>query len=98
MSQPVPFEDFCAVLLAIAGHDLRQPLQLIIGAHDKLAQFLRGREQFEELARAADATAQLASMLSQLVEALRLRERSGDDLHRPVPLRPILNGLAAEFA
>ena len=98
MSQPVPFEDFCAVLLAIAGHDLRQPLQLIIGAHDKLAQFLRGSEQFEELARAADATAQLASMLSQLVEALRLRERSGDDLHRPVPLRPILNGLAAEFA
>jgi two-component system, OmpR family, phosphate regulon sensor histidine kinase PhoR len=98
VSQPVPFEDFCAVLLAIAGHDLRQPLQLIIGAHDKLAQFLRGREQFEELARAADATAQLASMLSQLVEALRLRERSGDDLHRPVPLRPILNGLAAEFA
>ena len=98
MSQPVPFEDFCAVLLAIAGHDLRQPLQLIIGAHDKLAQFLRGSEQFEELARASDATAQLASMLSQLVEALRLRERSGDDLHRPVPLRPILNGLAAEFA
>jgi signal transduction histidine kinase len=98
VSQPIPFEDFCAVLLAIAGHDLRQPLQLIIGAHDKLAQFLRGSEQFEELARASDATAQLASMLSQLVEALRLRERSGDDLHRPVPLRPILNGLAAEFA
>ena len=98
MSQPIPFEDFCAVLLAIAGHDLRQPLQLIIGAHDKLAQFLHGGEQFEELARAADATAELASMLGQLVEALQLRERSGDDLHVPVPLRPILEDLEAEFA
>ena len=98
MSQPIPFEDFCAVLLAIAGHDLRQPLQLIIGAHDKLAQFLHGGEQFEELARAADATAELASMLGQLVEALQLRERWGDDLHYPVPLRPVLEDLAAEFA
>jgi len=34
----------------------------------------------------------------QIVEALRLRERSDDDLHRPVPLRPILDGLAVEFA
>jgi signal transduction histidine kinase len=37
-------------------------------------------------------------MLGQIVEALRLRERSGDDLHLPVSLRPILDGLAAEFA
>jgi signal transduction histidine kinase len=37
-------------------------------------------------------------MLGQLVEALQLRERSGDNLHLPVPLRPILEDLAAEFA
>jgi signal transduction histidine kinase len=37
-------------------------------------------------------------MLDQLVEAVRLRERSGDELHLPVPLRPILDGLAAELA
>jgi signal transduction histidine kinase len=48
--------------------------------------------------RARDATAELASMLGQLVEALQLRERSGDDLHLPVPLRPVLDELAAEFA
>jgi len=90
--------DFSATLLAMAGHDLRQPLRLITSAHDVLAQTLDSEQQREELARAEDATAQLASMLGQLVDALQLRERSGDDLHVPVPLRPILEELAAEFA
>jgi signal transduction histidine kinase len=90
--------DFSATLLAMAGHDLRQPLQVITSAHDVLAQTLDREEQREELMRAEDATAQLARMLDQLVEALQLRERSSDDLHLPVPLRPILKDLAAEFA
>ena len=37
-------------------------------------------------------------MLGQLVEALQLREGSGGDMHLPVPLRPVLEDLAAEFA
>src|SRR5260370_36557874 len=82
----------------MAGHDLRQPLQVITSAHDVLAQTLDSEEQREELRRAADATAELASMLGQLVEALQLRERSGDDLRRPIALRPLLEELAAEFA
>jgi two-component system, OmpR family, phosphate regulon sensor histidine kinase PhoR len=90
--------DFSATLLAMAGHDLRQPLQVITSAHDVLAQILHSDEQRQELAHAADATAQLAGMLGQLVEALQLRERSGDRLHLPVRLRPILADLAAEFA
>jgi two-component system phosphate regulon sensor histidine kinase PhoR len=90
--------NFSATLLAMAGHDLRQPLQVITSAHDVLAQTLDSEEQYEELARAADATAELATMLGQLVEALQLRERSDDELNIPVPLRPILEGLAAEFA
>jgi two-component system, OmpR family, phosphate regulon sensor histidine kinase PhoR len=90
--------DFSATLLAMAGHDLRQPLQVITSAHDVLAQTLASEEQREQLIRAENATAQLASMLGQVVEALRLRERSGDDLHVAVPLRPVLEDLAAEFA
>ena len=90
--------DFSATLLAMAGHDLRQPLQLITSAHDVLALTLDSEEQREELTRAGDATAQLASMLGQLIEALQLCERSDDDLRLPVPLRPILENLAAEFA
>ena len=90
--------DFSATLLAMAGHDLRQPLQVITSAHDILAQTLDSEEQREELTRAAEATAELASMLGQLVEALQLRERSDEDLHVPVRLRPVLAELAAEFA
>lgn len=89
--------DFSATLLAMAGHDLRQPLQVITSAHDVLAQTLDNEEQRKELIRAENATKQLASMLGQLVEALQVREQSGDDLHLPVPLRPILEDLAAEF-
>jgi signal transduction histidine kinase len=98
MSQPTPFGRFSATLLAMAGHDLRQPLQVITSAHDVLALTLSSEEQREELTRAEDATAQVASMLGQLVEALKLRERSDDELNLPVPLRPVLGGLAAEFA
>jgi len=90
--------DFPATLLAMAGHDLRQPLQLITSAHDIRARILHNDEQREELARAEDATARLASMLGQLVEALQLHQRSGDDLHVRVRLRPILEGLSVEFA
>ena len=92
-----PDGDFSATLLAMAGHDLRQPLQLITSAHDVLAPTLATEEQREELTRAEHATKQLAGMLGQLVEALQLRELSGEDLHLPVPLRPILEDLAAEF-
>ena len=90
--------DFSATLLAMAGHDLRQPLQVITSAHEVLAQTLASEEQREQLIRAENATAQLAGMLGQVVEGLRLRERSGDDLHVAVPLRPVLEDLAAEFA
>jgi len=88
---------FLATLLAMAGHDLRQPLQVITSAHDVLATMLRDKEQREELARAGDATGQLARMLSQLIDALQLQERLRENLRAPVLLRPVLNDLVAEF-
>jgi signal transduction histidine kinase len=90
--------DFLATLLAMAGHDLRQPLQTITSAHNVLGQIVHGDEQREELSQAADATKRLAGMLGQLVEALELHERSADRLRVPLRLRPILHDLAAEFA
>jgi two-component system phosphate regulon sensor histidine kinase PhoR len=89
--------DFLVTLMAMAGHDLRQPLQLITSAHDVLATMPLTEKQREELAQAADAVAQLAEMLGQLVEAVQLYERAHDDLAAPVLLRPILDGLTAEF-
>jgi signal transduction histidine kinase len=88
---------FLATLVAMAGHDLRQPLQLITGAHAVLSTMLCSEEQRQELAQAAEATTQMARMLSQLVEALQLQERSHEDLNIPVLLWPILEDLIAEF-
>src|SRR5258707_13096066 len=89
--------DFLATLLAMAGHDLRQPLQLITSAHDVLATILRDKEQRKELARAGVATGQLARMLSQLIDALQLQERPRENLRAPVLLWPVLDELVAEF-
>src|SRR5438045_2913072 len=55
--------DLCAALLAIAGHDLRQPLQVIVGAHDILAKTLEGRDEKFQLARAENATNKLSDKL-----------------------------------
>jgi len=68
--------DFLATLLAMAGHDLRQPLQMITSAHDVLGRIVHNDEQREELAQAGAATRRLADMLGQLVEALELHERA----------------------
>jgi two-component system, OmpR family, phosphate regulon sensor histidine kinase PhoR len=88
---------FPATLLAMAGHDLRQPLQVITSAHEVLATMLCGTREREELERSVDATAQLERMLTQLVEALHLQERPREEPNEPVPLRPLLDDLKAEF-
>src|SRR5260221_2081617 len=82
----------------MAGHALRQPLQVITSAHDVWARILHGAAQREELARAEDATARLTSMLGQIVEALQLHERAVDPQRVSVPLRRIFNDLTAELA
>ena len=90
-------QDFCATLLAMAGHDLRQPLQLITSAHDVLSAALQNDEQREELARAADATSRLARMLDEIIEALQLHEFSWNGRREAVSLGPLLQELAREF-
>lgn len=89
--------DFLLTLMAMAGHDLRQPLQLITSAHDILARMQLTKGQRRELVQAADAVTQLTGMLTQLVEAVQLHESACDDLTAPVLLRPILEDLTAEF-
>ena len=55
----------------MAGHDLRQPLQLISNVHEVLGAMLRSVEQQHKLVQAADATARLTPRLGQLVDALQ---------------------------
>jgi two-component system phosphate regulon sensor histidine kinase PhoR len=90
-------DDFATTLLAMAGHDLGQPLQIITSAHDALLRMLDSEGQRAELAFAVDATARLARMLGQLIEALHLHQHSSESLVGPVKLPPLFKGLAAEF-
>jgi two-component system, OmpR family, phosphate regulon sensor histidine kinase PhoR len=90
--------DFLATLLAMAAHDLRQPLQVITGAHDLLAGLLRGDSLRFVLARAEDATTRLGVMLAELAEALQLHILARDPRCKLIPLAALIADLAAELA
>jgi signal transduction histidine kinase len=90
--------DLCAALLAIASHDLRQPLQVIMGAHHLLAKTLDGRSEQVQLARAESATGKLVDQLDQLVDALRLFDPPSGAHREVVELAPLFALFEAEFA
>ena len=90
--------DLCAALLAIASHDLRQPLQVIIGAHDILAKTLKSGVEKVQLARVDDAASKLSDKLDQLVDALRLFEPASGGRQQTIRLGPVFEQIEAEFA
>ena len=89
--------DLCAALLAIASHDLRQPLQVIMGAHDILAKTLNSGVEQIQLARVECATNKLSDKLNQLVDALRLFDPSSGSHRETVQLGPFFEQAEAEF-
>jgi two-component system phosphate regulon sensor histidine kinase PhoR len=89
--------DFLATLVAIAGHDLRQPLQCIRSAHNVRAPLLHTEEQWRQLSAAEAAIGQLVSMLDQLVDTVQLHECSRQVLRVPTPVSPLLDRLAQEL-
>src|SRR5437763_5851233 len=67
-ASPIPWgSDFCAMLLAMLSHDLRQPLQIIMAAHDALDLRLAGELERRQLARIERAAAQVAEKLELLL-------------------------------
>lgn len=90
--------EFYAAVIAMAGHDLRQPLQVIVGAHDILARKIQGRADRVYLSDIRSAATQLVGTFDRLVDALRLSERSNAHRLEPVRLRPLLKELGSEFA
>jgi two-component system phosphate regulon sensor histidine kinase PhoR len=90
--------DFYATLLAMAVHDLRQPLQVIVGAHDMLAERLSAAAERACLDRARQADARVAAMLDLLVEGLRIGMQEDGACTRPVVLEPLFRALARQFA
>jgi two-component system, OmpR family, phosphate regulon sensor histidine kinase PhoR len=65
---------FQATLLGIAGHDLRQPLQVIRGAYEWLASHIDTESSQMRIERGERAITTLTEQLDQLVGALRLYE------------------------
>jgi two-component system, OmpR family, phosphate regulon sensor histidine kinase PhoR len=88
--------DFEAVLLAIAGHDLRQPLQVIQSAHELLGHGIRTSSELRCLRSSQTAIDRLKEQLEQILTALRLRERSGRLELTPVRIQQVLRQACRE--
>jgi two-component system, OmpR family, phosphate regulon sensor histidine kinase PhoR len=90
--------DFQAVLLAMASHDLRQPLQVIQSSHNLLGSGIRTKSEQRLLQRGQRAIDGLNGMLDQLLSAVRLFEHSREARLSPVALEPLLRQACRENA
>jgi two-component system, OmpR family, phosphate regulon sensor histidine kinase PhoR len=95
-AKPCLVSDFESVLLAIAAHDLRQPLQVIQSTHELLG--LGGRTSWERrlLQSGQSAIDRIKDQLQQLQTALRLAERRGGVKLRPVRVDEVLRQACRE--
>jgi two-component system phosphate regulon sensor histidine kinase PhoR len=85
--------DFHAVLLTMAGHDLRQPLQVIMSVYEGLMRRLKAGSEREYLRRGERAIAALTEQLDHLVDAVRPHERAECIEPMRVELGTLLAGL-----
>jgi signal transduction histidine kinase len=90
--------DFQAMLLAMAGHDLRQPLQGIQTFHNLLGIGVRTKSEQRLLQRGQHAINRLNGMLDQLLGAVRLYEHSKGAKLSPVALEPLFRQACRENA
>ena len=88
--------DFQSALLAMASHDLRQPLQVLLGTHRWLARRLTGEER-EYLTYGDRAVADIIEKLDRIVEAVRVCDTAGSVPLACVELNSTLEEVAEEF-
>jgi two-component system phosphate regulon sensor histidine kinase PhoR len=89
-AKPHKSSEFKSVLLAIAGHDLRQPLQTIQLAHDFLGRGDRTTSELCQLQSGQIAIDRLKNQLDELVAALQLSEPAKRVKLTPVRVGPLL--------
>jgi hypothetical protein len=82
--------EFESVLLAIAGHDLRQPLQVLQNAREFLGRGVRTRSELRLLRLVQSAIDLLRDQLDELIAALRLRAGAKGMKLTPVLVGPVL--------
>lgn len=84
-------------LLAAAGHDLRQPLQILVFVIGRLGHFVTGEAERHHLARAEKALDRLTEALDTLVEAARLDSGTTPVRRRAVILADLLDELKDDW-
>jgi two-component system phosphate regulon sensor histidine kinase PhoR len=88
--------DFHAVLLAMAGHDLRQHLQIILNSYGWLSARATSYPERERIARGQNAVMQMAEQLHQLVTALRIHQKTSGMTLVPVRLGSLFSTLGQD--
>src|SRR3984957_14894082 len=88
-AKPHKSSEFESVLLAIAGHDLRQPLQVIQLAHDFLGRGDRTTSELCQLQSGQIAIDRLKKQLDKLFAALQLSEPAKRVKLTPVRVGPL---------
>ncbi len=83
--------DFNALLLGMAGHDLRQPLQVIQSTYEWLSGKLDADAEKAWLRRGELAATMLTEQLDRLVDGVRLYDHTTKMKVAPVPLAPLLD-------
>lgn len=88
--------EFETAILAIAGHDLRQPLQVIQNVQECLDSGMRTRSELHLLGLCQKAIDRLTAQLDQLLSALRVRERGRHVELTPISLEPVMRQVRRE--
>ena len=83
-------------MLAIAGHDLRQPLQIIAMSHDLIGRSVNDGKARKHLARAERAVERLTHQLDLITMAGRLDGQALQPRLEALPVGPLIAEIAAE--
>jgi signal transduction histidine kinase len=86
------------IILAAAGHDLRQPLQVITMAISGLCRRPLTDRERQLAGRAEHAVERLAGGLDQLIDASRVRFGMAEPQRRPFSLAPLLREIAEQWS
>lgn len=86
-----------AALLAVAGHDLRQPLQILTLVLDRLGDKAHDVKDVRDLARAERSLGQLNEACDKLIEIARLDAGEMIVHRRRILLGELMGGIGAEW-
>ena len=87
---------FYKSLIAMTGHDLRHPLQIIVSANSLLSRRISGIQESQHLAESQRATFELIRQLDRLIDAVRVHERAETIELKPVHIAELLVNLYQE--